>query len=201
MYYYYQNDHLGTPGILHDKQGQVVNTREMKAFGSWIESVNTIDDKFGFSGQYRDSESSLNYNLFRYYDENTGRYTQEDPILLKSSNNVYNYTENSPIMFSDFNGLKRVTFGTDEQHHLGCGCYTNCMSCNTSAPFLVGAICTIGLSFIPGVGLIAAFAGGAFCGGLDNLYNQIECQTICDDFCRGFDVPCPAEGKNFCHTF
>ncbi|KJN13026.1 hypothetical protein SS37_25100 [Enterobacter sichuanensis] len=33
-------------------------------------------------GQYLDRETGLHYNLFRYYDPDCGRFTQQDPIGL-----------------------------------------------------------------------------------------------------------------------
>jgi RHS repeat-associated protein len=37
---------------------------------------------FRFPGQYEDQETGLYYNRFRYYDPESGGYTQEDPIRL-----------------------------------------------------------------------------------------------------------------------
>ena len=33
-------------------------------------------------GQYLDRETGLHYNLFRYYDPDSGRFTQPDPVGL-----------------------------------------------------------------------------------------------------------------------
>jgi len=96
-YYYYQNDHLGTPNILHDKQGQVVNAREMKAFGEWTTSTSTINNNFAFAGQYKDFESNTYYNFHRDYNSNLGRYIESDPLNLDSGINLYIYTVGNPI--------------------------------------------------------------------------------------------------------
>jgi RHS repeat-associated protein len=36
-----------------------------------------------FPGQYFGSETNLNYNYFRRYQPNTGRYTHADPTVFK----------------------------------------------------------------------------------------------------------------------
>ncbi|MGF6436438.1 RHS repeat-associated protein [Kosakonia sp. 1610] len=33
-----------------------------------------------YAGQHADSETGLHYNLFRYYDPQTGRFIVQDPI-------------------------------------------------------------------------------------------------------------------------
>ncbi|MEQ9770670.1 RHS repeat-associated core domain-containing protein [Pectobacterium jejuense] len=40
----------------------------------------TADPGLAFAGQYRDTESGLCYNRFRYYDPNGGCYVSPDPI-------------------------------------------------------------------------------------------------------------------------
>ncbi|VAW37970.1 hypothetical protein MNBD_GAMMA01-488, partial [hydrothermal vent metagenome] len=110
-YYYYQNDHLGTPNILHDKQGQVVNAREMKAFGEWSNSTDIINSNFAFAGQYRDAETSTYYNFHRNYHPGLGRYIKSDPIGLGGGLNMFNYVNNNPNIIIDYLGLKGLECG------------------------------------------------------------------------------------------
>lgn len=107
-YYYYQNDHIGTPQIVHDNQGNILNSKEMNAFGSWQNQVNLIEDNFGFAGQYRDSETGFYYNLLRYYDPKTGRYISRDPIKFNGGMNMYLYANSSPTKYVDPLGLKVI---------------------------------------------------------------------------------------------
>ncbi|NVN93514.1 MAG: RHS repeat-associated core domain-containing protein [Desulfuromonadales bacterium] len=59
-----------------------------------------------FPGQYYDAETGLNYNYFRDYNPNIGRYVEADPIGIKSGeNHLYGYVENNPIKYIDPNGL------------------------------------------------------------------------------------------------
>ncbi|MEN3753044.1 RHS repeat-associated core domain-containing protein [Mangrovibacter sp. SLW1] len=46
-------------------------------------------------GQYLDRETGLHYNLFRYYDPDSGRFTQQDPIGLAGGLNLYQYAPNA----------------------------------------------------------------------------------------------------------
>jgi RHS repeat-associated protein len=46
-------------------------------------------------GQYLDRETGLHYNLFRYYDPDCGRFTQQDPIGLAGGINLYQYAPNA----------------------------------------------------------------------------------------------------------
>ncbi|YCH29940.1 RHS repeat-associated core domain-containing protein [Erwinia sp. D4-22] len=50
----------------------------------------------------------LHYNLFRYYDPATGRYTQPDPIGLAGGLNTYAYV-GDPLVWVDPWGLKKCT--------------------------------------------------------------------------------------------
>jgi RHS repeat-associated protein len=54
-----------------------------------------------YPGQYADKESGLNYNYFRTYSAETGRYTQSDPIGLGGGWNRFGYVEGNPLQLVD----------------------------------------------------------------------------------------------------
>ncbi|OPY73987.1 MAG: tRNA(Glu)-specific nuclease WapA precursor [Syntrophorhabdus sp. PtaU1.Bin002] len=104
-YYYYQNDHLGTPQKMTDSSGAIVWAATYDAFGKAMVTVNAIENNLRFPGQYYDQETGLHYNRHRYYDPKTGRYVTPDPIGLEGGINLYPYSLNSPVNRIDSLGL------------------------------------------------------------------------------------------------
>jgi RHS repeat-associated protein len=100
-FYYFINDHLGTPQKIINSEGAVVWEAAYLPFGKAQILVETVINNFRFPGQYFDSETGLHYNWHRYYDPRTGRYLTADPIGLKGGNNLYQYANSNPIMFAD----------------------------------------------------------------------------------------------------
>jgi len=97
-YFYYQNDHLGTPHRLVDRDGAVVWTATYSAFGqATIGPASTVMNNLRLPGQYFDQETGLHQNWLRYYEPRTGRYTQYDPMGVAGSMSGYAYTDGSPI--------------------------------------------------------------------------------------------------------
>ncbi len=57
---------------------------------------------YAFTGREFDPESGLYYSRARYYDPQTGRFLQADPVFHL---NPYPYVDNNPINFTDPLGL------------------------------------------------------------------------------------------------
>jgi RHS repeat-associated protein len=91
IYYYYLNDHLGTPQKIMSDNGTVVWAATYESFGTATITTATITNNLRFPGQYFDSESGLQYNWHRFYDPSTGRYISADPIGLDGGINLYGY--------------------------------------------------------------------------------------------------------------
>lgn len=72
-----------------------------------------------FTGYPRDSESDLDYSMFRHYSSRQGRFMQPDPynfgasIANPQSWNGYAYTLNNPLAYIDPTGLDCVYFNDD----------------------------------------------------------------------------------------
>ena len=63
------------------------------------------DNWWGSLLQQKRDKSGLEYKRNRYYDPQTGRFTQEDPIGLAGGVNLYGFAGGDPVNFSDPFGL------------------------------------------------------------------------------------------------
>jgi RHS repeat-associated protein len=115
VFAYYHQNHLSAPVQATDKDGNVLWAAEYTPFGkaSVITSTPTADrpviiSNLRFPGQYEDVETGLHYNFHRYYDNETGRYVQSDPIELAGGANLYSYADQNPLQGIDPSGLVKV---------------------------------------------------------------------------------------------
>lgn len=106
-YFYYQNDPLGQPRVLMDKLGNVVwAASTVNAFGTaTIAAGASVEQPWRFPGQYYDAETGFHYNVHRYYDAESGRYTTADPAGLAGGMNTYVYGKAMPTGLIDPYGL------------------------------------------------------------------------------------------------
>ena len=102
VYYWYQNDHLGTPQKLIGSNGNVAWSGTYGSFGT-IYNYTEIINNLKFPGHYYDQETGFHYNWFRYYDPIIGRYCSIDP--LRQTLNLYDFVHNNPINVIDPWGL------------------------------------------------------------------------------------------------
>jgi len=84
--------------------------------GAALREGATYDQPLRYAGQYEDNESGLHYNLFRYYDPDSGRFTQQDPIGLAGGLNLYSYAPN-PLGWIDPLGLSNKCMGVSSSGH------------------------------------------------------------------------------------
>jgi RHS repeat-associated protein len=115
--YYLHTDHLDTPRIITDTQGNTVwQWDNSDPFGDNPPNENPSGlgiFKFDlrFPGQVFDKETGTHYNVNRDYDPAIGRYVQSDPIGLQGGINTYTYVGNNPISFVDPDGRNPVVAG------------------------------------------------------------------------------------------
>jgi RHS repeat-associated protein len=76
---------------------------EYSPYGELLTSTGTYagTNPFRFSTKYTDSETGLSYFGYRYYNPETGRWLNRDPIEEKGGLNLYGYVQNGPISKND----------------------------------------------------------------------------------------------------
>ncbi|MEQ0564808.1 DUF6531 domain-containing protein, partial [Amycolatopsis sp. NEAU-NG30] len=95
----------GTPTELVGEHGTIDWQARTSFWGELLPSTaGTAPMPLAFPGQYRDTESGLHYNVYRYYDPRTGRYLSQDPLGLAAAPDPVGYVA-QPHLESDPLGL------------------------------------------------------------------------------------------------
>ncbi|GAL58943.1 hypothetical protein EV102420_14_00010, partial [Pseudescherichia vulneris NBRC 102420] len=110
--YWFHNQPSGTPERLTDAEGRVCWEAQNSAWGKLLSEREVqlagCAQNLRMQGQYLDRETGLHYNLFRYYDPDCGRFTQQDLIGLAGGLNLYQYAPN-PLGWVDPWGLSKCS--------------------------------------------------------------------------------------------
>ncbi len=99
--YYFHNRLNGQPEAMTDSEGNERWRGKPDGWGKVKGETPEREIKSGgpqnlrMQGQYLDRETGLHYNLHRYYDPDSGRFTQHDPIGLAGGLNLYQYAPNA----------------------------------------------------------------------------------------------------------
>lgn len=115
---YLTNDHLGSPRINTDANGNVAARHDYHPFGEEIATpqrttgLGYIDDtvRKQFTGYERDGETGLDFAQARYFASGHGRFSSPDNFLNgtrpgnPASWNLYVYVLNNPLRFTDPTG-------------------------------------------------------------------------------------------------
>jgi RHS repeat-associated protein len=104
-FYSVVTDLIGTPTELVDTRGNLVWQARSALWGERLPSPpGRASTPLRFPGQYFDAETGLHYNVHRYYDPATARFTSNDPLGLDPSPNPAAYVHN-PVTWIDPLGL------------------------------------------------------------------------------------------------
>ncbi len=107
-WYYPMADLLGTVRQWSNGDRQVVATADYDPFGVLVQSQGTRPAPLGYTGEWEDEATGLQYLRARWYSPAVGRFTQTDPFggLAGSAltQNPYIYGLNSPTLYSDPTG-------------------------------------------------------------------------------------------------
>jgi RHS repeat-associated protein len=108
VFYSIVTDETGLPREMVDQQGTVAWSADHLSWGSIVGvGPSGVDCPLGFRGQYRDSESGLFYNRFRYFDPTLGSFISRDPVRTNAGFLGYRYAPN-PFVWIDPFGLDSV---------------------------------------------------------------------------------------------
>lgn len=105
--FYIHSDHLNTPHTITNDAKEIIWTWTPDSFGKG-EPNGSLVFNLRFPGQYYDIETGLHHNYFRYYDPESGRYLESDPVGLRGGFNTYAYVNGNPLKYVDPLGLESV---------------------------------------------------------------------------------------------
>ena len=97
-------NHLGAPALVTDGKGNTLRHARSEPYGIVTVGEKKFDMPLRFPGHYFDNETRLQYNRFRYYSPELGRYIQSDPLGIGGGLNLYAYTDN-PLVQVDVRGV------------------------------------------------------------------------------------------------
>jgi len=127
--YYIHQDHLGGTNVVTDSYPSVAEVTDYLPFGKirLDEQVSSFSEKKKFTGHEYDEDSELTYAKARYYEQDVGRFTSQDPMfrdwgrdlskydrtleqLLSNPQelNSYSYVLNNPLKYWDPTGEDAV---------------------------------------------------------------------------------------------
>ena len=134
------SDHLGSPRVITNQNGQVTTRKDYLAFGEeTVSAQRTTNLKYdasetrkGYTGYEKDTENGLEFAQARYYNSVQGRFTSVDPLTASASIknpqtfNRYSYVLNSPYKFVDPLGLISSSTGANGASEGSAKCNFEC---------------------------------------------------------------------------
>ncbi|MGE5275411.1 MAG: RHS repeat domain-containing protein [Acidobacteriota bacterium] len=114
---FYASDHLGTPRLVTDLAGNVVESRKYWPYGDGVPANTGTMQKLRFCAMERDSENRRYYDHARLHDPALGRFASLDSVGGRASDpqswNRYAYALGNPIKHVDPDGrLTILVHGT-----------------------------------------------------------------------------------------
>src|SRR5690606_9975675 len=114
MWRYQLSNHLQSASMELDAAGGVLSYEEYHPYGSTAfhtakAGAEVSAKRYRYTGKEKDEETGLYYHGARYYAPWLGRWTAADPAGLVDGLNLYRYSRDNPVRFSDPSG----TFGEE----------------------------------------------------------------------------------------
>ncbi|WP_411281227.1 RHS repeat-associated core domain-containing protein [Gemmatimonas sp.] len=113
---YLHNDRLGSPHVITNAGGTVLERPAREPFGQRVQTENptrpatsTLPVTVGFTGHEEEAELALVNMRGRSYDPSVGRFTSPDPVIASIGNpqdlNRFAYAMNDPVNVTDPSGM------------------------------------------------------------------------------------------------
>jgi len=121
---YLASDFLGSATVALDGSGTPIASQLYAPYGSTRYSNGAMPTDYGFTGQYADASTGLDYYGARYYDPTLGQFASADTVM--DGLNRYGYVDGNPVSYTDPSGheevaLQRDSFGGDLSGEGGAG--------------------------------------------------------------------------------
>ncbi len=105
----YQYDGQGSTRALTDSTGNVSDEYFYDVFGNKLASSGTTENSYLYTGEQFDTGLNQYYLRARYYNSNTGRFTQQDTYMGNKSDPIslhkYLYANSDPVTYIDPTGM------------------------------------------------------------------------------------------------
>jgi RHS repeat-associated protein len=209
QYYFYHNDHLGTPQKIAALNGGVVWSAKYESFGkAVIAPASTVENNLRFSGQYYDQETGIYYNYHRYHAPSAGRYLTPDPIGLEGGLNLFTHVQNNPVNLIDPSGeivpIVLIAAGATVGAVIGGGIYAlttdnftwGGLAGSVGAGAIAGGVGVIAPAIAGSLGLGSGFAGTAIVNATAGIAGAGVSAGLdpCQDFTLGYAASSAAFG-------
>ena len=102
-------NHLGSACLELDESGGLISYEEYSPYGSTTfeagrSAAEVSLKRYRYTGMERDEENGFTYHGARYYAPWLGRWTTADPVGIGAGINLFLFSHNSPIVYSDPSG-------------------------------------------------------------------------------------------------
>jgi RHS repeat-associated protein len=104
---FYVTDGAGRQYAVGDRSGfDMLSDPDYQFHGPKFAGGTIRSSTYGAERFPQNTQPGLSFFRNRFYDQQTGRWTQEDPIGVAGGVNLYQFNGNNPVMFTDPFGLK-----------------------------------------------------------------------------------------------
>jgi RHS repeat-associated protein len=114
---YQLDNHLGSSCLELNQNTDIISYEEYYPFGGTAyqainQNIKAAAKRYRYTDKERDEETGFYYFGVRYYAPWLARWTAVDPVGAEDGLNVYLYTKNNPLVFTDLDGKQTTPPGT-----------------------------------------------------------------------------------------